>query len=179
MIKLAGTLNLAEALKKSSIQQIVSWEARNSELLKNVFALYSEKTNRHIENFCCIVDLKGFTMSQVTGDVWKLLKLSNTTTADNYPESLGVFLILNAPWYFVTVWRIIKTFVDPRTIKKFKILGPNFQPVLHEYVDADNLPVEYGGNGKYGFKNLAELRTDAGYELFKTASAFVAEGKSK
>ena len=107
-------------------------------------------------------------MSQVTGDVWKLLKLSNTTTADNYPESLGVFLILNAPWYFVTVWRIIKTFVDPRTIKKFKILGPNFQPVLHEYVDADNLPVEYGGNGKYGFKNLAELRTDAGYSLSKS-----------
>ena len=179
MIKLAGTLNLAEALKKSSIQQIVSWEARNSELLKNVFALYSEKTNRHIENFCCIVDLKGFTMSQVTGDVWKLLKLSNTTTADNYPESLGVFLILNAPWYFVTVWRIIKTFVDPRTIKKFKILGPNFQPVLHEYVDADNLPVEYGGNGKYGFKNLAELRTDAGYKLFEIASTFVAESKEK
>ena len=126
MIKLAGTLNLAEALEKSSIQQIVSWEARNSELLKNVFALYSEKTNRHIENFCCIVDLKGFTMSQVTGDVWKLLKLSNTTTADNYPESLGVFLILNAPWVFVTVWRIIKTFVDPRTIKSLRFLVPIF-----------------------------------------------------
>ena len=81
-------------------------------------------------------------------------------------------MILNAPWYFVTVWRIIKTFVDPRTIKKFKILGPNFQPALHEYVDADNLPVEYGGNGKYGFKNLAELRTDAGYKLFEIASTF-------
>ena len=118
-------------------------------------------------------------MSQVTNDVWKLMKLSNSTTADNYPESLGVFLILNAPFYFRAVWNVIKTFVDARTIKKFKILGSSFQGVLHEHVDIDNLPKEYGGSGKYGFKSLEDLKTESGYELFEIAKVFVSKGIGK
>ena len=179
MIKLVGTANLPGALKSSTVEKIVTWETRNSELLKNVLSLYSHKGGRHIENFCCIVDLKGFTMSQVTNDVWKLMKLSNSTTADNYPESLGVFFILNAPFYFRAVWNVIKTFVDARTIKKFKILGSSFQGVLHEHVDIDNLPKEYGGSGKYGFKSLEDLKTESGYELFEIAKVFVSKGIGK
>ena len=102
-----------------------------------------------------------------------MAKLSNSATANNYPESLGIFLILNAPWYFRTVWGVIKTFVDPRTIKKFKILGSDFQQVLHQYVDMDNLPIEYGGTGKYTFKSIEELRTEAGYDLFEIGKEYV------
>jgi hypothetical protein len=41
--------------------------------------------------------------------------------ADNYPEQLGEYLILNSPPFFPYIWAIIKTFVDEKTRSKVKI----------------------------------------------------------
>ena len=33
--------------------------------------------------------------------------------------------IINAPWIFATLWRLVKPFVAPRTIEKIKIFSAN------------------------------------------------------
>ena len=55
--------------------------------------------------------------------------------------------ILNAPWLFAAMWRLVKPFVAPRTLEKIQIFGAsdNFTKVLHERVDAATLPKRFGG----------------------------------
>ncbi|CAE7733038.1 SEC14 [Symbiodinium microadriaticum] len=62
-----------------------------------------------------------------------------------YPESLAVLFVVNAPPVFVALYRLIKTWLDPVTASKIQVLGRNFQPVLLEHIDADQLPRDYGG----------------------------------
>ena len=182
MIKTFGHCNLKKLLRKvdGNSASIVLWEARNSELLKSVYAYHSYQNKRHIENFFGITDLEGFGFSQITDEVWKMLRLSNHVTSNNFPESLGALFVINAPWYFRGVWTVLKTFVDARTISKFTILGSDYQKTLHKHVEPSNLPVDYGGTGLLGVSKLSDLHSNAnGYAVFGTAKTFVREQKGR
>jgi hypothetical protein len=54
-------------------------------------------------------------MSQLTTQTHALLKSIATVGSDYYPETLGNYLILNAPGFFPFVWGIIKSFLDEKT----------------------------------------------------------------
>ena len=43
------------------------------------------------------------------------------------------------------MWSVIKGWIDPKTAKKFVVLGSNYRETLLKYIDEDSLPVEYGG----------------------------------
>jgi len=62
-----------------------------------------------------------------------------------YPETLEKQFIINAPWFFSALWRVLRTSIDPTTAAKFHVLGANFKSALLECIDASNIPVEYGG----------------------------------
>lgn len=62
-----------------------------------------------------------------------------------YPETLGELFIINAPWVFTPLWAMVRPWLDPVTAAKFHVLGSKFQKQLLEVIDADQLPVEYGG----------------------------------
>jgi hypothetical protein len=64
----------------------------------------------------------------------------------HYPETIHRVFIINAPFIFYSIWAIISTWADKRTVDKFHILGSDFQKTLLEYISADNLPVKYGGS---------------------------------
>ena len=46
---------------------------------------------------------------------------------------------------FSFLWNIVKGFLDERTRAKVRIIGSNYQPVLLEAIDAENLPSFFGG----------------------------------
>ena len=62
-----------------------------------------------------------------------------------YPETLRRAFLINAPLYARIGWAIVKTFMDPVTVSKVVILGTDYRGTLLEYIDADQLPVEFGG----------------------------------
>lgn len=62
----------------------------------------------------------------------------------NYPESLGVLLIHNAPWVFQGVWRIIHGWLDPVIANKVKFT--NGRAGLEEFIPADHLIKEFEGD---------------------------------
>lgn len=64
---------------------------------------------------------------------------------DRYPESMGKFFIINAPWAFSAVWTIIKPWLDEVTVSKIEILGSGYKDKLMEQVPAENLPSTFGG----------------------------------
>lgn len=65
---------------------------------------------------------------------------------DRYPETMGKFYVVNAPWGFSTIWSIISGFLDPVTVAKIKILGSGYKDELIKQVDPENLPKDLGGN---------------------------------
>ncbi|KAJ3302057.1 cytosolic factor, phosphatidylinositol/phosphatidylcholine transfer protein [Kappamyces sp. JEL0829] len=91
-----------------------------------------------------ILDMRGAPLSQfpmVKGVLLGLMKIDG----DNYPETLGCMVIINAPYLFTAIWSFVKRFLDPNTIAKIHIVGSNFQPTLLEMVDKDCLPTYLGG----------------------------------
>ena len=104
-------------------------------------------SGKRIETACSIFDLKGKSVSEIFGkDTREMLKMASTIANDNYPETMGVSFILNAPMLFKGVWAVIKGFLDEKTRAKIKILGTDYLDTVLEYVDIDNLPKFLGGN---------------------------------
>ena len=51
---------------------------------------------------------------------------------------------------FPALWKVIRAFLDPVVAAKVEVLGSNYRQQLLERIDADQLPVEYGGTCKCG-----------------------------
>jgi hypothetical protein len=64
---------------------------------------------------------------------------------DRYPECMGKFYIINAPWAFSAVWAMIKPWLDEVTVSKIDIMGSGFKEKLLAQIPAENLPKEFGG----------------------------------
>eukprot|EP01032_Pedospumella_encystans_P009300 gene9300-10960_t len=96
---------------------------------------------------CAIVDLEGLGMEHCTGPAFE--QMESTVALDNvcYPETLGKMFAVNAPWLAVKTWDIVKGWFDSRTQSKIEILGsgPEMNEKLLTYINADVLPVKYGG----------------------------------
>jgi len=104
----------------------------------------SRKAGKLIETSCTIMDLGGvglLSAKQVYGYVQEASKISQ----NNYPERMGKFYLINAPWGFASVWSIIKRWLDPVTVDKISILGGSYQSTLLQQIPAENLPSNFGG----------------------------------
>ncbi|KAK9051219.1 hypothetical protein SSX86_027845 [Deinandra increscens subsp. villosa] len=66
-----------------------------------------------------------------------------------YPERLKKCYILNMPWFFVSVWKMVSRFLDKATLEKIVIVSNEAEKeqFLRE-VGEDVLPEEFGGHAK-------------------------------
>ena len=64
----------------------------------------------------------------------------------NYPEMLGDLYIVNTPWIFSLGWKIVKPWLNEKTLAKIHIL-PNdkFKEILREKIPDQHLPDFLGG----------------------------------
>ena len=44
-----------------------------------------------------------------------ILKRVGRVASDNYPETMGQLMIVNAPMFFTGIWHLCKGFMDERT----------------------------------------------------------------
>ncbi|XP_045831523.1 sec14 cytosolic factor [Trifolium pratense] len=66
-----------------------------------------------------------------------------------YPERLAKCYILHMPWFFVSVWRLVSTFLDKATQDKIVIISnEDEKKKFISDVGEDILPEEYGGRAK-------------------------------
>ena len=109
--------------------------AQSFELLhKQIYMSCSLVAQRQITHTCTITDLTNFSIGRMNyGLVQNLAKI----TQDNYPEQLGIVLIVNAPWSFTTCWSICKSWLDEKTRSKFKVVGGKAIDELRKHIDED------------------------------------------
>ena len=94
-----------------------------------------------VEAVTVIFDMTGFGMKNM--DYQHVKFLLNLLT-NYYPESLGLALIINAPWVFNGCWYIIKPWLDPVVESKVHFIKNSDH--LDKYIDLSNLPKRLNGN---------------------------------
>jgi len=108
----------------------------------------------NLDTFTSIFNLEGFTN--------KNIDLSHTFNMINvfqnyYPERLGICFIINAPWFFGTIWKIIKPWLDKNTASKIFFLDADYKERFKELMDEQFIPPEHGGKSTFDArKKLAE-----------------------
>ena len=79
------------------------------------FTACSVDAGRLVETNFSILDLKGFRVGYLSNDKFKeVFKTVAKLDSDNYPECMGKFFIINAPFAFRMAWKILKNFLDER-----------------------------------------------------------------
>jgi len=104
----------------------------------------SRAVGHPVETFCTIMDLQGVSLSNFYR-VKDYVMEAASVGQNRYPEIMGKFYIINAPWAFSAVWTMIKGWLDEVTVNKIDIIGAAYRDKLLAQIPAENLPKEFGG----------------------------------
>ena len=143
-----GKVYLPDMLKITTQERMLKnlvWEYES--FTRNRLPACSRKQGHLVETSCTIMDLKGISISaayQVVGYVREASKIGQ----DYYPERMGKFYCINAPFGFSTAFKLFKPFLDPVTVSKIFILGSSYKKELLKQIPAENLPAKFGGTSK-------------------------------
>ena len=69
-----------------------------------------------------------------------------------FPETLYVMFLVNTPWAFRLIWKIVGNFIDPITYEKIKVLGSDYINEMTKYIPIDQIPPKYKGKGQIPIK---------------------------
>jgi hypothetical protein len=114
---------------------------------KYIRLLGQQPEGKRASQVCIIVEAKGWRIGLATRDAMRYLKGITEIDSAHYPERLGINLVLNAPLMLTGTWKIIRSWLDPVSVKKIQILGgeSEWRPILNDLIDIDQLAPEYGG----------------------------------
>lgn len=104
----------------------------------------SQAVGHPVETSCTILDLQGVSLSNFYR-VKDYVMSAASIGQDRYPECMGKFYIINAPWAFSTVWTFIKPWLDEVTVSKIDIIGSSYKEKLLAQIPAENMPKDFGG----------------------------------
>ncbi|KAG5981620.1 hypothetical protein E4U55_002732 [Claviceps digitariae] len=103
--------------------------------------------NAPCETACLVFDLTGFTLANMD---YTPVKFMIMCFEANYPESLGVILIHNAPWVFKACWTIIHGWLDPVIASKVNFTYTRQD--LEVFIAPDKLIKDLGGDEDWEYK---------------------------
>lgn len=89
-------------------------------------------------------------MAQLGRKTLAIIKEQAAIDSVAFPETMNKMLLLNAPTFFATTWRLIKGWLDPRTAAKIEVISSKSEGEkrLRDLVDVDQLPSDYGGKAQ-------------------------------
>ncbi|CAI5738370.1 unnamed protein product [Peronospora destructor] len=95
-----------------------------------------------------VLDVAGIGMYDLGGEVLDFIKRASAFTSAHYPERSAHIFIVNTPGWFNMVWRIVKPLIDPVTRQKVHMLkGSGILIELEKWIDRENIPSDFGGEG--------------------------------
>ncbi len=97
--------------------------------------------------FCVVMDLKGVSLSVLSGDVVRYLKQANHLNNAHYPTCLKGLYLANSPFWLAGAFHAIKKMgVLPRNANIEVMSSSSQGEILKKYIDANQIPNEYGGS---------------------------------
>lgn len=110
------------------------------------------------------MDLDGLNFSTIMSkkdEINELAKLSSEISTNYYPEIGHKVIIVNAPFVFNMLWKIGKSFLNEKTVKRVAVYGSGYKKDLLKIVDEEQLPTFLGG------KNQTPLEVGMFDDLFR------------
>ena len=147
-IERLGQIDITALYKLTTQERLLRrlvWEYEK--FLQDRLPACSAAVGHPVETSCTILDLKGVGIGQFIS-VKSYVNEASAIGQNYYPETMGKFYIINAPWGFSTVWSVIKGWLDPVTAAKINVLGSSYKDELLKQIPAENLPAEFNGNCK-------------------------------
>ncbi|XVF13372.1 hypothetical protein REPUB_Repub08aG0202600 [Reevesia pubescens] len=146
-IERVGVVDLNALLQVTTIDRFVKYHVLEQEKTLNLrFPACSIAAKRHIASSTSILDVKGVGMSNFSKPARYLFMEIQKIDSNYYPETLNRLFIINAGSGFRMLWKVLKAFLDARTLTKIHVLGSNYLSNLIEVIDPSNLPAFLGGN---------------------------------
>lgn len=97
-----------------------------------------------------VVDIAGLSMTGMSTRSIEFISRALTLIQAHYPARAQVILLVNAPFFFSYIWGIVKGAADDYTSNTLKVFSTaQTFAALCEYIEPDQIPVEYGGTLKY------------------------------
>jgi len=122
--------------------------------------------SRGVESFCLIVDYKDYSRKHM--DMKANMSVMHVLL-NHAPERMGITFFLDPPFLFWMGWKMISPFLNEVTMAKVRFVysevkdGKRTVPAMLEYIDADNLEVEFGGTSTRVFNYNSYIRN--GYKV--------------
>ncbi|GAB4823183.1 hypothetical protein N2152v2_010229 [Parachlorella kessleri] len=144
-----GQINVKRLEELTSEERMIKFHVQEYErALKYIFPACSKVAGRNISQTLTILDVQGVGLRHLTGDVKRIMGHITRVDQDNYPETLGKTLIINAPSIFKMIWGLVKPMLDVRTQAKIEVCPSNYLPTLLRWADIENIPEYLGGKSR-------------------------------
>mmetsp|Transcript_35066 Transcript_35066/g.84901 ORF Transcript_35066/g.84901 Transcript_35066/m.84901 type:complete len:434 (-) Transcript_35066:85-1386(-) len=144
-----GVLNTDAVECVTTIENVVKfhWFAQMHDF-GNRLRSYKEKNPEFKRFECiCILDLEHLTMSQLSQRTLAIVKDQSAIDSLCFPETMCKMYIVNGPRFFSATWKLIKSWIDPRTSSKVEVISSRkqWEEKLRQIIDVEELPSDYGG----------------------------------
>eukprot|EP01083_Nonionella_stella_P002905 8307_1 len=141
-----GNLKLKDLVETHSVPELVRYHVQIQEyMVRSLMVRQTAKMGHRIHQINVIVDLQGLGMAQMSSVAHDYLKRASEIDQEYYPDAMSQLFIINAPWIFTTMWKVIKLFLNERTKKKIKILGSNYLEEISKVIEVTQIPAFMGG----------------------------------
>lgn len=157
-----GAVNITQMYKITTQERMLKnlvWEYES--FAKYRLPACSRKAGVLIETSCTILDLKGISITAAS-QVLSYVREASYIGQNYYPERMGKFYLINAPFGFSTAFRLFKPFLDPVTVSKIFILGSSYKKDLLKQIPAENLPTKFGGTSEVSEEDGGLYLSDIG-----------------
>ncbi|XP_057820452.1 uncharacterized protein LOC131033289 [Cryptomeria japonica] len=112
------------------------------------------------EQMVWLIDFSGWSLSNSVPI--KTARETANILQNHYPERLAVALLYNPPRIFEAFWKVVKFFLDLKTVEKVKFIYTKSEEsasLMQRLFDLDKLQVEFGGknNSQYDHTEFSKL----------------------
>ncbi|GIX63327.1 phosphatidylinositol/phosphatidylcholine transfer protein [Babesia caballi] len=147
-IERMGQGSCSKLLQHMSTDQLTRYYVQRYEYLTHVMMpAASIQYGKPVEQLLTIVDLRGFSLSQINSKLRSFLTAMSSVTQNYYPELLGKLLFINASALFSALWQVLSPLLDAKTLSKITVISSKTESRARvcELVDPDQLPMFLGG----------------------------------
>ncbi|WVZ63020.1 hypothetical protein U9M48_012698 [Paspalum notatum var. saurae] len=145
-IERIGLVDLSKLMQVTSIDRYVKYHISEQEKTLSLrYPACSLAAKKHISSTTAILDVKGLGMNNFSKSAREMFIEIQKIDSNYYPETLNQLYIINAGTGFRALWKVLKAFMEARTLAKIQVLGTNYLNKVLEAVDPSNLPDFLGG----------------------------------
>ncbi|XP_022654024.1 clavesin-2-like isoform X4 [Varroa destructor] len=137
--------------KKVFIARVGHWNADSGFTLKDtyvpdIFLLEQalDDDESQVRGLVAIVDMAGFSFWHMRQLSFSHIKVLVHTVQDAFPARFKAIHVVNQPGLYDYIYACIRPFLKPKIMKRIHLHGSDMTS-LHEHIDPEILPEEYGG----------------------------------